>query len=137
MKKTLLSGLALWIACATLPSNDALAQSNAFQTPSHNIACAVYGQNLRCDLRQNLAKLPPRPQDCELDWGNAFEMTLTGKPSRVCAGDFIGGENDPVLEYGRTWDYQGFQCRSETNGITCTNKSNHGWFIKKAEQRLY
>ncbi|MFO1462915.1 MAG: DUF6636 domain-containing protein [bacterium] len=138
MEKSLISQTGLALLSLTLfAANSSAGDTNGFRTPSKNIHCAVYDQNLRCDLLQNDAKLPPRPKDCELDWGNMFAMNLTGQAARICAGDTVAGENTPALDYGRTWEYQGFQCRSEMNGLTCTNKSNHGWFLKKAEQRLF
>ena len=67
-----------------------------FQTPSKNIACQFFtdsGQRsdqgvLRCDI-MNLETRPRRPADCELEWGNAFEMTAKGAASRICAGRWV------------------------------------------------
>jgi len=110
---------------------------DSFQTPSKNIACALYENVLRCDLKESTAKLPPRPQDCELDWGNFFTMGLKGAAARACAGDTIFGPNDLVLDYGKTWERGGFRCSSEMTGLTCTNQDKRGWTLKKAEQKLF
>ncbi len=137
MKKSAALGLILLSTTLFLSHSAPAEDATAFHTPTNNIHCVVYDQNLRCDLLQNDAKLPPRPKDCDLDWGNMFAMNVTGTAGRICAGDTAQAETSPTLNYGRTWNYQGFQCRSEANGLTCTNKSNHGWFIKRAEQRLF
>jgi hypothetical protein len=114
----------------------AMAQES-FKTPSNNIACALYDNVLRCDMKENTAKLPPRPTDCDLDWGNAFEMGVKGRASRACVGDTVWGANDPVLEYGKNWEKAGFRCTSEPTGLTCQNQERHGWMLKRAEQKLF
>ncbi|MBL7684597.1 MAG: hypothetical protein JNK65_00990 [Deltaproteobacteria bacterium] len=110
---------------------------NSFKTPSNNIACAVYEKVLRCDLKENLAKIPPRPKDCELDWGHFFTMGSKGPSMRACAGDTIWGVNDPVLDYGKIWEKEGFRCQSEATGLTCINTDQHGWILKKTEQKIF
>lgn len=61
-----------------------------FQAPSKNIACQFFADNgqglLRCDIKK-LETRPRRPADCELEWGNAFEMSAKGSAGRICAGD--------------------------------------------------
>ncbi len=121
-----------------LTATSALGQvTNAFKTPTGNIACAVYENYLRCDLRVIDTKPPPSPKDCELDWGHAFSMDVRGKPGRICAGDFVGSGTEPVLDYGKTWEYQGFRCNSEKTGLTCVNQNKQGWMLKRSEQRLF
>lgn len=109
---------------------------SAFRTPSGNIACAVFDRFLRCDLRENSAKVPPQPKDCELDWGNYFGMGLKGKAQRLCVGDTVFG-NYPLLAYGKTWNYQGFSCTSSLNGLTCRNRDKKGFFLNKLQQKLF
>jgi hypothetical protein len=108
---------------------------NGFVMPSGNVACAVFENVLRCDMRENRVSLP-RPGSCDEDWGHAFSMARKGKPSRICAGDTIWG-NYPVLAYGASWNHQGFSCLSEAKGLTCRNARQRGWFISKAEQKFF
>jgi hypothetical protein len=111
-----------------------------FQSPSKNIHCAgfsdVNGTSLRCDLMQNNAKIPSRPKDCGLDYGNAFGMTLKGKSQRLCHGDTVA-DAYPVLQYGTTWKWAGFVCSSSTLGVRCTNLSGHGWQLSRGAQTLF
>ena len=111
-----------------------------FQTPSKNIHCAGFvdasGTSLRCDILQNNAKIPARPKDCQLDYGNAFEMTLKGKSQRLCYGDTVA-DAYPILQYGTTWKWAGFVCNSSTTGVRCINLSGHGWQISKSAQTLF
>lgn len=110
-----------------------------FQVPSGNIHCAVDAQyGLDCEIGQNKAKLPPPPADCQLDWGNRFMMSSTGKALRVCHGDTIG--RDPkhaVLGYGQTWRNQGFTCVSRRSGLTCWNQKRHGWTLSRNQQKFF
>lgn len=130
------------LTCAALAVSLGAPQTDAqgivsFKTPSGNIACMSVDRVLRCDLRENTAPLPPRPRDCEGDFGNAFEMGIKGRAARICHGDTVFGSNLPVLAYGRTWQYQGFTCVSQMNGLTCRNADKKGWFINKLEQKLF
>jgi uncharacterized protein DUF6636 len=111
-----------------------------FQTPSKNIACQYFdidGQNaLRCDISQMNAR-PPRPADCELDWGEAFEMTAKGSAEPICHGDTVFDPQLPVLAYGEVWQRGGFTCRSEPTGLTCFNAMQHGFSLSRATQKVF
>jgi hypothetical protein len=138
MKK--LFGIVLFtVGLIALPSR-AASDLLGFQTPSKNIHCAGFsdssGTSLRCDLISNNAKIPARPKDCTLDYGNAFNMTLKGKSVRLCHGDTIA-DAYPVLQYGTTWKWASFVCTSSTAGVRCTNLSGHGWQINKGAQTLF
>lgn len=109
---------------------------SAFLTPSGNIACIAFADFLRCDLKQNLARIPRQPQDCELDWGNYFGMGLKGKPQYLCVGDTAFGKY-PVLAYGKAWQFRDFVCKSEKSGLTCSNKDQHGWKLNKLKQKFF
>ncbi len=110
----------------------------AFKTPSGNIYCLVQeDNNLRCQILENKAKLPPQPADCNLDWGNSVGMGTRGKATRLCYGDTIANPNYPMLGYGKTWRSNGFTCLSKKSGLTCTNKDKKGWQISITEQKLF
>lgn len=115
-----------------------------FLTPSKNIACQFFTENgqrndqavLRCDI-MNLDTRPHRPADCELEWGNAFEMSAKGAAGRICAGDTIMDPTLPVLAYGEVWQRAGFTCRSEQTGLTCFNAMQRGFSLARAEQKVF
>jgi len=65
---------------------------------------------LRCDLLKNQARLPAKPKDCQLDWGNAFGLGERGKAQRLCVGDTVADPRLPVLAYGKVWSEGGFRC---------------------------
>lgn len=122
----------------TIPLTALARETEAFQTPSGNIHCMVSEQYLRCDIKENNSRLPPKPKSCsELDWGDAFRMDLTGKSERLCHGDTIINSDNPVLPYGRTWKSQGFTCTSKSSGLTCNNQRKRGWQINRTIQKLF
>jgi hypothetical protein len=136
----ILTGIATLASSAmfiNIPTAMADARTEGFKTPTDNIHCAIYGDGFRCEIKENTAKLPPQPADCNLDWGNAFGMSVTGASARACHGDTIQHPDHPVLGYGKTWRKDGYSCISQRTGLTCTNKSKKGWQISKTKQRLF
>jgi hypothetical protein len=111
------------------------------QTPSGNIHCQFFNYDkqtsLRCDIAQ-IATRPPRPADCELDWGGAFEVSVRGhNAQRICHGDTVKDTSLPVLAYGAIWQRGGFTCTSDQTGLTCFNADRHGFSLSKARQDIF
>jgi hypothetical protein len=108
----------------------------AFRTPSGNIGC-VYGSglggapSLGCEIRTGLRPRPPRPQGCDVDWGDSFGMTNAGRVFVVCHGDTSILPRARVLRYGSTWTRGGFVCKSRITGLRCRNIAGHGFFMSK------
>ena len=108
----------------------------SFRTPSGNIGC-VYaiglgpGPSLRCDIRSRLRPRPPRPRNCDLDWGDSYELGRTGRTTITCHGDTAVLPNARVLRYGSSWTRSGFICTSRLSGLRCRNASDHGFFLSK------
>ncbi|MEH2531401.1 hypothetical protein V1277_002220 [Bradyrhizobium sp. AZCC 1588] len=111
-----------------------------FQSPSKNIACQYFDydkQNvLRCDISAMDTK-PRRPADCELDYGNAFEMNAKGPAARICHGDTVMEKSLPVLGYGEVWQRGGFTCKSEQAGVTCFNTDRRGFALARVKQEMF
>lgn len=109
----------------------------SFRTPSGNIGC-VYasglgsGASLRCDIRSGLKPRPPRPSRCvDLDWGDSYELSRTGRAVVTCHGDTAILPNARVLRYGASWARGGFSCSSRVSGLRCRNASGHGFFLSR------
>ena len=108
-----------------------------FHTPSHNIGC-VYSSSpasLRCDIRSGLRPRPPRPGNCDVDWGDSYGLGATGRATITCHGDTAIDRNSRILRYGSTWKRGAFTCRSKATGLRCRNRSGHGFFMSR--QRSY
>jgi uncharacterized protein DUF6636 len=115
--------------------------SSTFRTPSRNIACGYFARSsfnkrayLRCDVLSGL-KRPPR-RSCPGDWVGA-SMTAAGRAGAVCAGDTVYDNRAPILRYGRTWRLGGFICVSRTTGLTCRNRTGHGFLLARERWRVF
>jgi hypothetical protein len=121
----------------------ALAQgSEGFRSPSGNIHCQFFaddeGGTVRCDLRQTSNRPPPRPRDCDLEWGKAFEVSgRSRRGALICHGDTVQDYSLPVLPYGRTFQRRGITCASERTGVTCRNSRGAGFELARAAQRVF
>ncbi len=121
----------------------AMAQSEGFRSPSGNIHCQFFaggdeGATVRCDLRRISNRPPPRPRDCDLEWGQAFEISArAARGIRLCYGDTVQDNSLPVLPYGRTWQRGGITCASEQTGVTCRNARGAGFALARAAQKVF
>jgi hypothetical protein len=142
-----------WIECCVTASVAAPAAQQepglvGFRTPSNNIHCQFYeleaekGQvpvkTIRCDIREISNRPAPRPRDCELEWGQAFELGTDERPGeRPCYGDTVQDPRLNPLAYGQTWERGGLRCKSEPSGVTCTNARGHGFELSRSSQRVF
>jgi hypothetical protein len=126
----------------------AIATSGYFKTPSANIVCFYAGASpgpahVVCGIKSGLKPAPPRLPCTEGGYaGDRVDLFATGRthvPS--CAGDpgpftglVVGAR---VLGYGTTWSGDGLRCTSATTGLTCRNKSGHGFFLSRERWRSF
>ena len=109
-------GNRVWIAyCVTAQGTPAADENQqvpvGFKTPSNNIYCqfaeGVHGDvpsYLRCDIKDSYGPLPPRPADCDLDWGGAYAVYEEDRPGELfCHGDTTIDDALPTLLYGNLW----------------------------------
>ena len=98
---------------------------------------------LGCGIKTGLKPAPPR-RPCENGGyaGDRVELSATGRVRvPACAGDpgpfsglVVGAR---VLGYGKTWSGGGISCRSEFRGLTCRNRSGHGFFLSRTRFRRF
>jgi hypothetical protein len=96
-----------------------------------------------CSIKSGLKPPPPR-RDCH---GNGdytdhvISLQATGRSHAAqCAGDpgpLVGEASAPVLGYGRSWSHSGLRCTSAFEGLTCTNRSGHGFFLSRRRTRRF
>jgi hypothetical protein len=111
------------LAFAAVPASGAV----QFETPSHNIGCALSQSGARCDIREHAWKPPPKPKSCPVDWGFGLEVGRRGFAQWVCAGDTVFG-GKKVLGYRKSISRGQFTCTSYRNGMLCVNEANHHGF---------
>jgi hypothetical protein len=134
--------LVLVAAAAALLAGGAGAATGleSFQTPSRNIGCLFAPKGdlgpgfLRCDLLSGLRPEPRRA--CTGDWTGAT-VGIAGRAGPTCAGDSAYDPKARILGYGRTWRRAGIVCTSRTTGLTCRNRTGHGFFLSRRSWRVF
>ena len=116
--------------CA-LPPLASASEFEQFRTPSGNIGCGYTGDSLRCDIHSGIPHPPPRPKNCDLDWGGGYAVSAHGPATVMCAGDTAIDPHSRAIAYGTTWHRGAFRCSSQLAGLRCTNASGHGFFLSK------
>jgi hypothetical protein len=140
--RLLLAVLTLMISIHTMPAK---AQNGpGFKTPSNNIFCIIVRPEndpisyLRCDIVRFNSPIPEKPGGCDLDWGDAFLIAQNGDVGiRICHGDTAKDNDMSILSYGRMWRQGAFTCKSQLDGLTCTNPKGHGFLLSRSLQRLF
>ena len=113
----------------------------AFHTPSGNIHClGLVGEGgalVDCEIVETEGPIPPRPADCELDWGRRFLVTEVTGGERICAGDTVRDPHGAVLPYGSSLGLGAITCLSTREGLECFNPEGHGFFLSRRLQRVF
>ncbi len=123
---------ALGLALVSIAPGPAKASEfEQFRTPSGNIGCGYTGDSLRCDIRSGIPHPPPRPKNCDLDWGGGYSIGTRGPATVMCAGDTAIDPHSRTVAYGTTWHRGAFTCSSQLAGLRCTNAGHHGFFLSK------
>jgi hypothetical protein len=110
----------------------------SFKSPTGNIGCMLDASYARCDIRERSWPQPPKPGNCDLDWGNALAVSAGRPGTIVCAGDTVFDPAAPVLPYGQRTRQSSIVCASAESGVTCTHEaSGHGFFLSRDSYRLF
>jgi hypothetical protein len=143
----LVAGLFAGLAVVVAPGVAAPPKPGAFKTPSGNIVCAYIvtsnadTSSVQCGIKSGL-RPAPRNTCTDLDYsGKRVSLRATGRSVPVvCAGDpgaFLYEKQARVLPYGSSWHGGGLRCTSRRTGMTCTNRSGHGFFLSRQHQRIF
>jgi hypothetical protein len=108
-----------------------------FVAPSGNVSCMIDADWARCDIIDRDWSPPPRPADCEFDYGQGISLAPGEQAEFVCAGDTAFGA-DEVLPDGQSITAGALQCESAQSGITCRDvRTSHGFSISRQAYRLF
>jgi hypothetical protein len=122
------------------PSSDspkAITDFTGFTSPSGNVGCYIDPTAARCDISERDWSPPPRPADCEFDYGQSISLSPGENATFVCAGDTALGGGQP-LAYGRSISAGVLVCDSAQSGITCRDtKTGHGFAIAREAYRVF
>ena len=108
-----------------------------FVSPSGNVSCMLDADWARCDIIDRDWSPPPRPADCEFDYGQGISLAPAEQAQFVCAGDTAFGA-DEVLPYGESITAGVLRCESAQSWITCRDvRTGHGFSISREAYRLF
>ena len=126
--------------------------SGFFKLPSGNVVCGYgYGSKIprafvHCRIKSGL-KPRPRPERPGCFTTDDVFLGATGRTTTgrtICPGEPEGDAGVLVYEgvarvlgYGKTWSGGGLSCASAVSGLTCRNKSGHGFFLSRAHWRAF
>ena len=141
MKRTLTIVVVLAISALASPARaDTL---TAFHTPSKNIYCLASESEdanfMDCEIlvMTRQAPLMPRPDDCDLEWGNRFDLGEEGEGYLACTGDTVRDDSGVEVAYGTEFKAGTITCTSSEKGLECRNSGDHGFFLSKGKQELF
>jgi hypothetical protein len=110
----------------------------SFKSPSGNIGCMVDATSTRCDVRDHIYTPGVRPSNCDLEWGDALQVSEKGIVGWVCHGDTAFDPAAQVLPYGKSVQQGSIVCASADTGVTCTEgRSGHGFLISRERYRIF
>src|SRR5882757_2760550 len=75
------------IAQTTEPAAREIDGLRGFISPTGNVACMIAADWARCDIIDRDWSPPPRPPDCEFDYGQGISVAPGERAQFVCAGD--------------------------------------------------
>ena len=120
-----------------IPVDETVDRLVGFISPTGNVACMIEPSWARCDIIDRDWSLPPRPADCEFDYGQGISLNAGGPAEFVCAGDTAFGP-DEVLPYGSSKVAGALRCESAESGITCRDgQTGHGFSIAREAYRIF
>jgi hypothetical protein len=95
-------------------------ESTGFTSPTGNISCYIDPRRVRCDIVERDWQPPPRPADCDLDFGQGISLSAGGSPRFVCAGD-TARNREPAIPYGESIAAGSLRCDSAESGMSCND----------------
>ena len=109
----------------------------AFTSPSGNVGCIIDPEFVRCDIKERDWEPPPRPADCEFDYGQGLNMSAGEEAEFNCVGDTALSDSKP-LAYGASISAGTLRCDSAESGITCRDDATgHGFTIAREAYELF
>jgi hypothetical protein len=119
------------------PADREVNELTGFVSPTGNVSCMIDADWARCDIIDRDWSPPPRPADCEFDYGQGISLAPGEQAQFVCAGDTAFGP-DEVLPYGESITAGVLRCESAEPGITCRDiETGHGFSISLKAYRVF
>ena len=107
-----------------------------FRSPTGAISCSLGASQASCDITGFTYEPPPRPADCDLDWGGMVVLDAGGAKF-VCHGDTNRTEAAQELAYGDSLSNGTWTCTSRESGMTCREvDGDEGFTLSRSRYEL-
>jgi hypothetical protein len=111
--------------------------STFFTGASGNIGCLIDVDYVRCGVGEKDWSPPPRPAECEGDYGYNIALEPGGRAEFVCVGDSVLGLGD-ALAHGESIGAGPLQCEGAESSITCRDvESGQGFSMSREAYELF
>lgn len=148
MKKMKIVPILVWTVAMLTSQAHAQTYRLNFQMPSKNIVCggdlpaneanghsAWHG--VVCSMVTPIVVPQNEAKSCSHGWGYEFVLPQKGEAERPCHSHLPVQFDAPVLKYGAQISGNGWTCKSEYSGLTCTNTDHNGFHLRKRSQTLF
>ncbi len=101
------------------------------------MGCLIDMDYVRCAIGDKDWSAPPRPAECEGDYGYNIALESGGRAEFVCVGDSVLGQGD-ALSQGESIAAGPLRCDSAESRITCRNvESGQGFSMPRDACELF
>jgi len=117
-------------ATVTKPDRQVV-DSTFFTAASGNIGCLIDVDYVRCAIGDKDWSPPPRPPECEGDYGYNITVEPGGGAEFVCVGDSVLGQGESIAAGP-------LRCESAGSSITCRDvESGQGFSMSREAYELF
>jgi hypothetical protein len=118
------------------PADREVHELTGFVSSTGNVSCMI-ARTGRAAKSSTATGPPPRPADCEFDYGHGISLAPGEQAKFVCSGDTAFGA-DEVLPDGESLRAAVLRCESAESWITCRDiQTAHGFSISREAYRLF
>ncbi|OYD68518.1 DUF6636 domain-containing protein [Rhodococcus sp. OK302] len=119
-------------------------ESYYFTSPDGNFQCGIIKLPTRTEAgcEGTTTPIPPRPENCMVNWGNGIRVENEGEGAFMCSGGQLytsgGPDADPVLPAGTPLAKLGFTCTTTATDVSCVNEqTTHGFTVAADSNEVF
>ncbi|SUE15325.1 lipoprotein [Rhodococcus gordoniae] len=118
-------------------------ESYYFSSPDGTFECGIVRLPTRTEAgcEGPTDPIPPRPEDCMVNWGLGIRVQDSGEGEFVCSGGPVYLSPDgasPTLPPGSSLSQLGYTCAATAADVTCTNDATgHGFRVAAGSNETF
>ena len=117
-------------------------ESYYFTSPDGQFHCGIVKLPTRTEAgcEGTTDPVPPRPDDCVVNWGNGIRVANEGEGAFMCSGGpvYLSDGDTAVLPAGATLSKLGYSCTTTETDVTCVNDgTGHGFTVAAGSNETF